>query len=80
MSNRSAQSGKFVNTQKAVELPNETVNQARQETKNVRRLLAKRRPTAAEKLILRMLRELESHPKYEGLGAQQILDAVNLTK
>lgn len=41
------------------------------------RLSGKKRPSAAEKLILGMLWELESHPKFAGKSAQQILDEVN---
>jgi hypothetical protein len=77
MSNRSAKSGKFVNRMSVIDKPNESVTEARQETRNVMRLAGKKRPSAAEKLILKMLWELESHPKYAGKSAQQILDEVN---
>jgi hypothetical protein len=77
MSNRSAKSGKYVTSQAVAEKPAETFSQSRQETTNVMRLAGKKRPTAAEKLILKMLWELESHPKFAGKSAQQILDEVN---
>jgi hypothetical protein len=80
MSNRSAVSGKFQNRQASAASPRESVTEARQETRNVMRLAGKKRPSAAEKLILRMLWELESHPKYAGKSAQQILDEVNKSK
>jgi hypothetical protein len=80
MSNRSAQSGKFVNQSTAQSMPNETVRESRIETKSILRLTAKKRPSLAEKLIIKLVRELETHPKYAGLSAQQILDAVNKSK
>jgi hypothetical protein len=77
MRNRSAKSGKYVTRQTVAEKPAETFTQARQETTNVMRLAGKKRPSAAEKLILKMLWELQSHPKFAGKSAQQILDELN---
>jgi hypothetical protein len=80
MPSRSAQSGKYINQSSSKERPNESVTEAPQETRNVMRLAGKKRPSAAEKLILRMLWELESHPKFAGKSAQQILDEINAKK
>ncbi len=80
MSNRSAASGKYVNRSESQQRPNETVRESRVETKSIIRLTAKKRPSLAEKLIIKLVRELEGHPKYAGKSAQQILDEVNKSK
>lgn len=78
--NRSAQSGRYVDQKSAISKPNETVKESSTETKNVFRLVGKKRPSMAEKLIIKMLRKLETHSAYAGLSAQQILDEVNRSK
>jgi hypothetical protein len=80
MSNRSAASGKYVSRLSILDNPKETVTESRVETKSIIRLTAKKRPSLAEKLIIKLVRELEGHPKYAGKSAQQILDEVNKSK